>query len=210
MKMPALLRYLPTLNHTHFAYVGSVYGSGAWAMATACMHLGYKCTLFISKSKHTPPWLSDIEKTGAILNWCDPLPVEAIHQNVTKAHPQIYNLPLGFDNPEFINDMAGILRESIPTPPPEIWVSTLSGVLTRATSLAFPNTPIHAVSAAKHVGDVATSTLHFAPEKFHQPALIQPPYPACPFSCAKVWQFAQKTAVSGAYILNVGYSSFRS
>lgn len=205
LKMPALLRYLPTLNHTHFAYVGSVYGSGAWAVAEACAQLNYKCTLFIAKSDYTPPWLPKLEKTRAILNWCDPLPVATLHQKVTDEHPDLYNLPLGFDDPEFIADMAHILRVSIVTPPSEIWVSALSGVIARAASLAFPDALIHAVSAAKHVGDVGKAQLYFAPEKFYQPARITPPYPACPFSCAKIWQFAKDKAAPDAYILNVGY-----
>lgn len=208
LKMPALLRYLPKLTHSHFAYVGSVYGSGAWAVAEACAQLGYQCTLFIAKSDYTPLWLPELEKTGSILRWCDPLPVAMLHEQVTHEHPNLYNLPLGFDTQEFIADMSDILRDSIPAPfPPEIWLPALSGVVARAACLAFPDTKIHAVSAAKHAGNIGRAILHTAPEKYHKPALTPPPYPACPFSDAKVWQFAEKmpisSRVSGAYILNV-------
>lgn len=204
LKMPALLRHLPKLNHSHFAYVGSVYGSGAWAVAEACAQLHYQCTLFIAKSDYTPLWLPELEKAGAVLRWCDPLPVATLHKQVTGDHPDLYNLTLGFDTPEFISDMSDILRESIPTPhPPEIWLPALSGVVARAACMAFPDTKIHAVSAAKHPGNIGRAILHTAPGKYHKPVLTPPPYPACPFSDAKVWQFAQKMAISGAYILNV-------
>lgn len=202
-KMPALLKYLPRLNHTHIAYVGSVYGSGAWAVAEACATLNLQCSLHIAKSDYTPPWLSDLDKTGATLHWHTPSPVEAIHKRITEDHPEIYNIPLGFDTPDFIEDMASVLRDSIPSQPSQIWIPTVSGVLVRSACLAFPEAKIHAVSAARHHGDIGRATVHMAPEKYHKPALNPPPYPACPFSCAKIWQFAEKTAISGAYILNV-------
>lgn len=203
--MPALLRYLPKLNHSHIGYVGSVYGAGAWAVAEACAALGIKSTLFLSKSEYSPPWLPMALETGAHIIWYDPLPVEQIRTKAITDHPDIYNLPLGFDCPDFIADMAETLRESIPdTNPSEIWVPAMSGVLTRATCMAFLDTQIHAVCAAKHYGDIGRARPHIAPEKFHKPALNPPPYPSCPFSCAKIWQFTEKQAVSGAYILNVG------
>lgn len=204
--MPALLRYLPTLDHTHFAYVGSVYGSGAWAVAEACARLNYKCTLFIAKSDYTPPWLPKLEETDTKLHWCDPLPVVALHQTVTEQHSDLYNLPLGFDKPEFIAYMAEVIRQSIgELCPPEIWSPCLSGVLARAACLAFPDTTIHAVCAAKHYGDIGRSIPYIAPEKYHKPAITPPSYPACPFSDAKVWQFAKAQACKGAFILNIGY-----
>lgn len=215
-KTPALLRYLPRLNHTRFAYIGSVYGLGAWAMAEATSQLGLECSLFIARSSYRPHWIEKAEQSGAIIHWCDPLPVATLHENITNARPDLHVIPLGFDTPEFISDMAAIMRDtlllSFPTgkgtgitDPPEIWVPSLSGVLSRSACLAFPHTPIHAVSAAKHPGDIGRATLHTAPEKFHHPAKTPPPYPACPFSDGKLWQFAEKTAVSGAFIWNVGF-----
>lgn len=204
LKTLALLRTLPKLNHSHFAYVGSVYGSGAWAVAEACAHLNYQCTLFMARSDYTPSWLPQIENTGANLVWCDPLPVETRHAQITQNHPDIFNLPLGFDSPDFISDMTDVLKEAIKTPPPEIWLPVVSGVLARAACVAFPQTKINAVCVAKNHGCIGHATPIMAPEKFYRPALTPPPYPACPFSDAKLWQFAEKQAVSGAFILNVG------
>ncbi len=203
-KMPALLHYLPRFNHTHFAYVGSVYGAGAWAVAEACSELGFQSTLFIAQSDYSPVWLPYIKETGANLVWCEPLPVATLHQQVTDNYPNFYNLPLGFDSPSFISDMADVLCSSIKMQPSEIWLPVLSGVLARAACLAFPTTQIHAVCAAKNHGDIGHATPHIAPEKFHRPAITLPPYPACPFSDAKLWQFVQKQSISGAFILNVG------
>lgn len=204
LKTPALLHTLPRLNHSHFAYVGSVYGAGAWAVAEAASQLGFQSTLFMARSDYTPTWLPQIKMTGADVIWCDPAPVETFHRHVTKEYPELYNLPLGFDNSDFISDMADVLRQSITSPPPEIWLSVVSGVMARATCLAFPTTPIHGVCVAKNHGDIGHAKAYQAPEKFYRPALTPPPYPACPFSDAKLWQFAEKKAVSGAFILNVG------
>jgi hypothetical protein len=201
-KTPALLNYLPCLNHTHFAYAGTVYGSGAWAVATACDMLGLDCTLFIAQSDYKPDWVTDCADK---IIWCDPSPVATLHETITSTRPDLYNLPLGFDTPDFITVMADVMRKTIPASPAEIWVPCLSGVLARAACLAFPDTTIHAVSAAKHHGDIGRAIPHTAPEKFHRPALTPPPYPACPFSDAKLWQFAEKQAVSGAFLWNVGY-----
>lgn len=201
LKTPTLLKYLPKLNHDHFAYVGSVYGSGAWAVATACTALGLQCTLFIAKSDYIPSWLSYIKK--ADIHWIDPSPVTQIHQMVTTEYPSLYNLPLGFDTPDFINDMADVLKNNITDPPPEIWLPSVSGVISRAACIAFPDSQIHAVSTAKHHGNIGRAILHRAPEKYYKPAITPPPYPSCPFSDAKTWDFAQKMAISGAYILNV-------
>lgn len=203
-KTLALLRTLPRLNHSHYAYVGSVYGSGAWAVAEACAQLNYQCTLFMARSDYAPSWLSQIEKIGANLVWRDPLPVQTLHTEITLNNPDMFNLPLGFESPEFISDMANVLKESIQTPPPEIWLSVVSGVLAHAVCLAFPKTKINAVCVAKNHGNIGHATAIIAPEKFYRPAVTPPPYPACPFSDAKVWQFAEKQAVSGAFILNVG------
>ena len=204
-KTPALLRYLPTLGAQHVAYVGTVYGSGAWAVAEAASQLGLDCTLFLAKSDYTPRWLEEISLTGVTLRWCAPEPVASLHDKVSHDYPKMTNLPLGFDTPEFVAIFAEVLREAIGEAPPEIWVPCLSGVLARAACLAYPDVPVHAVSAAKHPGDCGRSILHFASEKFHRPATTPPPYPACPFSDAKLWQFAEKTAVSGAFIVNVSY-----
>ena len=203
-KTAALLRYLPTLGQHHFAYAGTVYGSGAWAVATACAQLGLKCSLCIAKSDYTPTWLDDIPRLGATLHWVDPVPVVQIHDTITHTQHDLCNLPLGFDTPEFISAMSGVMCDTLGHhAPTEIWLPSLSGVLARAACMAFPHLPVHAVSAARHAGDTGRAIMHMAPEKFHRPALHPPPYPACPFSDAKVWQFAEKMAVSGAFIWNV-------
>lgn len=205
LKKLALLEYLPTLNHTHFAYAGTVFGSGGWALATACEELGYKCTLFISKSNHMPDWINDLNSGSCDLIRPDPKPVATIKTDGEAAYPNLHMMPLGFDTPDFINSMAKILKDLIPASPPQIWLSALSGTLARSAGLAFPESEIIAVSPVKHVGDCGRAKILFAPEKFHRKALTAPPYPACPYSCAKIRQFADLQAASGACIINVGY-----
>jgi hypothetical protein len=203
LKKLALLRYLPLLNHHNFAYAGTVFGSGGWAVAHACADLKLDCTLYLSKSTYSPPWLDDVTQTGATINWQDPLPVADIHQTITTQYPHLYNLPLGFDDEKFIVNMASVLAEICPTPSPEIWLPALSGTLARSASMAFPSSIIHAVSAVKHHGDCGRAIIHDAPDKFYHMAKLPPPYPSCPFSCGKVWSVAKELASPKAMIINV-------
>jgi hypothetical protein len=205
-KLP-LLQFLPRQHHTHFAYAGTVFGSGAWALATACEELGLKCSLYIARSQHTPDWINDLNPNHTDLIWCTPKPVEQIKSDVEKNRSDLCMLPLGFDSPAFIAYMANILKETISTnkPPSQIWISALSGVLARSACLAFPETDIIAVSPVKHVGNCAHAKIIHAPEKFHHAAITPPPYPSCPYSCAKIWQFANLHAVPESYIINIGY-----
>ncbi len=205
LKKLALLEYLPQLNHTNFAYAGTVFGSGGWALATACEELGYKCTLYIAKSKHTPDWIADLNPNTCTLVWVEPRPVEHIKSEIEITRPDLYMLPLGFDDPAFIEATAKILKNLLSEQPHQIWLSALSGTLARATCLAFPETEIIVVSPVKHVGDCGHAKIIFAPEKFHHPAQTPPPYPACPYSCAKLWQFVDLHTPNGACIINVGY-----
>jgi hypothetical protein len=203
LKKLALLRYLPLLNHHHFAYAGTVFGSGGWAVARACADLKLGCTLLLSTSNYSPPWLDDVTQTSTTIDWQNPIPVTDIHQTIATQYPYLYNLPLGFDDDNFIACMASVLAEICPTPPPEIWLPALSGTLARSASIAFPASIIHAVSAVKHHGDCGRSIIHDAPDKFYHMAKLLPPYPSCPFSCAKVWSLAKDLASPKAMIINV-------
>jgi hypothetical protein len=79
----------------------------------------------------------------------------------------------------------------------EIWCSAVSGTLARAMKSTFPYMTLRIVSMTK-AGD---GDFH-APEKYHQPAQIAPPYPSCPYTDAKVWRFAQEHAAPDALIWN--------
>lgn len=198
-KTLALLRWLPTLQTDHVIYAGSVFGSGGWAVALAARQLGIKATILMARSKYRPPWATDIESS---IQWTNPLPVAHLHAMGDDIKGAV-NLPLGFDTPDFIKIMANIALDTIPIPPPEIWCAALSGTLARSLRLAFPDTPLHVVTPARLTASVPNAQMYLSPEKYHQPARTPPPYPSCPFSDAKVWQFAEKSAVSGAYIWNV-------
>ncbi len=202
-KKLALLDYLPKRGQRHFAYAGTVFGSGGWALAEACAELGYASTLFIARNDLKPHWLDRIAALGSTLIWCDPKPVDHIHMDISNQSAPIDNLPLGYDDPEFIMSLSAVISAALKNQSvTDLWLPALSGVLARAAALALPETQIHAVSAVKHTGDCGRATLYFAPEKFHQPARMPPPYPSCPFSDAKVWQFAREQKKAGVLIWN--------
>lgn len=197
LKRPVLERWLPTFNQKHFEYAGSVYGLGGLALAYACHALGFTSTLHIADGKYKPQWLATLESLNCKLVVHEPKPVEEIYNNIGNA------LPLGFDDEGFINAMAGVLAGHDNT---EIWFPIVSGTLAKAIIKAFPHAKLHGVKVAKHTPDFAGVTLYQAPEKYHQSAAVPPPYPACPFSDAKLWQFVQKDASENALIINTGFA----
>lgn len=202
-KKLALLDYLPRRRYNQFAYAGTVFGSGGWALAETCAELGYDCTLFIAKNDMKPHWLERIATLGTTIVWCDPKPADHIHHDIADRYPHLDNLPLGYNDPDFITSLSAVIKTTLDNHTvTDLWLPALSGVLARAAGLALPQAHIHAVSAAKHPGDCGRATLYIAPEKFHRPAKEPPPYPSCPYSDAKVWQFVRAQKKAGALIWN--------
>lgn len=210
-KKPALLKYLARQDAGCFAYAGSLLGSGGWAVAEACHDLRRPCLIFAGEFNYRPDWLERIRTLDYVtLHLLPPQPLSSLEQIIRRDHPQAHLLPAGFDDLLFINDLAGSMAATLSgtetngeKPVRRLWVPVVSGVLARAACQAFPEAEIHAVTVAKHHGPIGRAIPYFAPEKFHQQALTPPPWPACPYSDAKLWQFVQKHGVSGDFIWNV-------
>ncbi|MBI1327850.1 MAG: hypothetical protein GC136_09440 [Alphaproteobacteria bacterium] len=196
LKQAALERWLPTLNQNHFEYAGSVYGLGGLALAHACNTLGFTSTLHIAEGKYKPKWLETLPALNCKLVWHAAKPVEDIHKQLSKP------LPLGFDDAGFINAMAETIKQDAE----EIWFPIVSGTIAKAVIKASPRAQLHGVKVAKFTPDFEGVTLYQAPEKYHQVALTPPPYPAYPFSDAKIWQFFQQNAGENAVIINTGFA----
>lgn len=205
-KKHALLSYLARQDAGCFAYAGSLLGSGGWAIAEACNDLRRPCLVFAAESAYRPDWLERVRTLDYVtLHLVPPLPLSGLEQAIRQDYPHARLLPAGFDDPLFINDLANVMAATLcgSEPVRRLWVPVVSGVLARAASQAFPDAEIHAVTVAKHHGPIGRAIPHPAPEKFHQPARTPPPWPACPFSDAKLWQFVEKHGVSGDFIWNV-------
>ncbi len=215
-KRRALEKWLPSLDSDHFIYVGSVYGSGGWALAEACKELGFGCTLYIPQSPYEPDWLNSLslslrsfpspsfyegegsrEREISVIR-TDPMPVQDLYDSLKD---QKGLLPLGYDDPYFKNCLADVFK-SIDMAPSEIWMPCVSGVLVQAARQAWPDIPLNAVCVAKHHGDLGKARKYQASEKYHQRAQSLPPYPSNLFSDAKLWQFASRFALNNALIWN--------
>lgn len=197
-KFIALKEWLPRLKTKHVIYAGSVFGWGAPAVAAACDKLKIDCTILISKSSYEPAWMERVEGMRAKVIWTDPTPVEKLIERAQTMGG--YVMPLGFADPAFMNIIADRAREMIP--PERAWVPVVSGTLLRSLELAWPDTEFHGVCAARKHGYEGPATLHMAPEKFSNPAAEPPPYNACTFSDAKVWQFASRLGKQNDLIWN--------
>lgn len=194
-KRIALETWLPSLDTDHVVYSGSVFGWGAPALVAACETLGIECTILMSKSDYVPPWL---DRAAHKLVMTDPLPVEELNRRASEYNGLL--LPSGFDHPGFIAAIAH--RASMMEAPRRAWVPVVSGTLLRALEQAWPKTKLLGVAAAKNHGYTGKMTIYQSPEKFTKPALNPPPYPSCPFSDAKVWQFAAELGKQDDLIWN--------
>lgn len=195
-KRRALVNWLPMLGATSFNYAGTVFGSGGWALAEACRDLGFDCRLYIARSEYRPPWT--IKFRDKII-WCDAIPVSMILDVIPSGNG--LTLPLGFDDPDFKSCLSSVFSE-VEMDVTEIWMACVSGVLVSAAQAAWPDKTVNAVCVARHHGDLGRAVKYSAPEKYHRPAELPPPYPANIFSDAKLWRFARASGLKNALIWN--------
>jgi hypothetical protein len=196
-KRRGLYLLLRSLNADTVFYAGTTMGHGALALAHAGRDAGKTINIILS-AKENDPYIDKLKDAGAIVHPSKPLPVETLHQQAIEIAAGAPVFPPGFATPEFAGSLSGALALFDVTPYPEIWVASVTGTLARALKKTFPKTMVRTVSVVKN-GAPCDFT---ASEKYHQPAKSPPPYPACPYTDAKVWRFTQKHALPGALIWN--------
>lgn len=193
-KRRALDLLIPAISANNISYAGTIFGHGALALAHACEVAGKQAHLYLSCNNNDHPMIARIRQTNAIIERCEALPVEELHQEIDGD----YIFPLGFDTPDFKKAMVEALHSINLPDHSEIWCSAVSGTMATALKTAFPDKPLKIVTVTK-----ASQGDFHAPEKYHQPAKTPPPYPSCPYTDAKVWQFAKEHAKDGALIWNI-------
>lgn len=198
-KRRGLERLLRDMPDTDCAYAGTIFGHGALALALACAEAGKRAHLFLSCNDTAHPMLDRLRDAGADVAVAAPLPVMVLFEQAGAWAKDngAHLFPLAFDTPDFHTAMIRALRLLDTSPYPEIWCSSVSGTLARALAAAYPHTPLKTVCVVAGEGGNFT-----APEKYHRPAQLPPPYPSCPYTDAKVWQFAREHAAPGALIWN--------
>jgi hypothetical protein len=178
-------------------YAGTTMGHGALALAHACKDNGKIAEIFICADS-ADPMIEKLRNAGAHVHIRPPMPVTSLYAlTVEEAKGQTV-FPPGFDMPEFETALAESLSVFDVSPYSEIWAVSVTGTLTRALKRAFPDKPFKTASVVKS-GAPCDFT---APEKYHQPAKSPPPYPSCPYTDAKLWQFAVERAAPDALIWN--------
>jgi hypothetical protein len=189
------------IGERNIFYAGTIMGHGALALALACEQTGKQAHLFLASNDDHHPMLKQIRATNARIHQCDPSPVstllssaKALQENTEHS----FLFPLAFDAPVFHRSLVQALQSFDCSPYSEIWCASVSGTFSRTLKEAFPHAFIKTVSVVK--SDICDYT---APEKYHRPALHSPPYPSCPYTDAKVWQFARKHASKNALIWNI-------
>lgn len=177
-------------------YAGTTMGHGALALSQACQDNGMEAEIFICGSEDDP-MIAKIRAAGAAVHIRPPMPVATLHAQAISAADGQTVFPPGFDMPAFESALAESLLPFDAAPYSEIWTISVTGTLTSALKRAFLDNTFKTVSVVKSgKGDFT------APEKYHRPAKTPPPYPSCPYTDAKLWQFAQKHAATGALLWN--------
>lgn len=188
--LDVLLTYF---DEPHIAYAGTTMGYGALALAHACKAAGKKTEIFIC-ANDDDPMVAKLREAGAIVRLEKPMPISTLHQIAQKNN---FTLPYGFDMIEFDEATMEVMKDYDVSGFSEIWTCIVTGTLTRALKKAFPDKVFKTVSVVK-----STEGDYFAPEKYHQPAKNPPPYPSCPYTDAKIWQFALEHAHEDALLWN--------
>jgi hypothetical protein len=196
-KRRGLYLLLRALNVETVFYAGTTMGHGALALAHAGRDAKKKINIILS-AKDNDPYVGKLQDAGAIVHLSKPLPVETLHQQAIEMSEGAPVFPPGFATPEFAGSLSGAVSSLDVTTYPEIWVASVTGTLARALKKTFPKTMVRTVSVVKN----GAPCDYTASEKYHQPAKSPPPYPACAYTDAKVWRFAQKHALPGALIWN--------
>ncbi len=197
-KRRALTHMLKDISEDRIFYAGTVMGHGALALAHACADHGKDAHIFLCGDEEDP-MVQRLRAAGAVLHLHPPLPIAALYA-ITQEHAAGgVVFPPGFDVPAFSTALARSLSTFDAAAYSEIWTASVTGTLTRAMKTAFPETVFKTVSVVKS----GKSCDFTAPEKYHRSAQSLPPYPSCPYTDAKIWQFARDHAALDALIWNI-------
>lgn len=202
-KRRALHRLLKTIPSEHIFYAGTTMGHGALALAHACQDNDKVAEIFMC-ARGDENILQKLKKTNAVLHLRPPLPISVLHDMAQDAAQKQGGLclPPAFNMPEFQDALVAALKDFGTSPYSEIWTCAVTGTLTRALQRAFPDMPFKTVKVVKAECDLGRSEVFDAPEKYHIVAKSPPPYPSCPYTDAKIWQFLENHAKPDALIWN--------
>lgn len=206
-KRRVLERVLARRPAKEFVYAASAVGHGQLALALAAADLGCRATVFVAGRKKRHPLTEAAAAAGADIR--DVWQAPAYLPNVAR-HAVLYAgtkgegtelLPLGFDMPEFRQELTHLARQ-LPVSPREVWAVLGSGALIRSLQQAWPEAKFHGVLVGR-LPELQDVEVHEAPEVFERTARLPPPFPSAPHQDAKVWQFVCKRAGKGALFWNV-------
>lgn len=200
-KRRGLKLLLETISSSTVFYAGTTMGHGALALAHACTDAGKRAQIFLSANPNDP-MVQKLKDAQAFLHLHSPMPVDTLYRRALELANGLPVLPPGFDMPEFEDALVKAVRKIDLPAHSEIWTCAVTGTLTRALQKAFPATPFKTVKVVKQECDLGRADIFMAPEKYHQMAKILPPYPSCPYTDAKIWQFANIHAAPDALIWN--------
>jgi hypothetical protein len=216
-KQRMMYNTIPHIPHKRLFYRGPENGYSGLALSYACTVFNKQAYVILNK-----PWSNKMYIVSKVLKifggniiYIDK-PNENIGEdddyvvhNILEQYEDSYAIPKGFHEEAYMNENRKALIElkNKIGDPKRFWIVTSSGTILDTLLDIFPKTKFLAV----FVGHVRPDYLeneriqwYVAPESFHTPTKVIPPYPTELTYDGKVWQFVIEYGEDGDYIYNVG------
>ncbi len=206
-KRRAFEKIIDSIEEKELVYACDYFGYAAYAIALTAQEIGKSVMLFYCSPKQET---EVFKKTIALPNVKYEIVEDALTQMEATVRAKEYArennakyLPVGLDFPDFGIELEKVVKAAN-IQAPEIWVLGGSGNLGRALQRAYPDIPVNLINLGTEDFDAkGIHSVWNAPEKWDEPAEIQPPYPSTPYLDGKVWRFVLEHAKPGACVWNV-------
>jgi hypothetical protein len=214
-KQRALAPLMMKTDNDTFVYAGPVTGYAQVAMAYCAFLTRKKAVVFISQQPTRTPLTKFVATFPAKYVQLKEIPngylkkIQAIATVYAKKTGS-YELAVGGDSPDYIEELYNALKRSLPSlTPSRIWIVAGSATVLNVLYRIFPNTHFMVVQVGKtiwpdQIEEGRRTTLFVSPENFMDIAKKQPPYPTVATYDAKLWVFFLEHGQNGDYIWNVG------
>lgn len=206
-KRRAFSKLIDRIPETKLVYACDYYGHAAYAIGLTAQEAGESVVLFyLSPKTDTDIFRKTIALPNVKYEIVEGAGTQVEASGRAKAYAKEHGarfLTIGLDFPEFVDELAQVVKSAHMEAAPEIWCMGGSGALGRALQKAYPNIPVNVVSVGTTNFFGGTNKVYSAPEKLDEDAEIRPPFPSSPHYDAKTWRFVLENAKPGAYIWNV-------
>lgn len=196
-------------DNKEWVYASPAQGYAQVALALCCAMCGKKAIIYLAKSAEMHPltkaaWAAGAEIRMVPMGFLSNVTAKAIRY--VQQHPRASLVPFGADHADVVNSLGKTVQALPIEVPKNVWSICSTGTLSRGLQSGWKKSKFYGVM----VGHVPTEaqrgrcTVYIAPELYHQPAKVRPPFPSALCYDAKLWRFVDEWAKKGDVVWNVG------